>query len=257
MHRPMPAGGVNYGWKFLQGSLFPDSANPDCPRVGTLPVAEYSHDVGCTVVGGSVIVARSPWPERHLLRRRLLRGPVLGIARDDGDAWQMEELPRSPLVTGSGEDEAGNLYFTNCECGYGQPAPMQAGSLWMLVDANSVPEGAEVAPTGEGAPATPTEEEPATPASGSSESVALNSGEMYFEPSDFTIPADTDVTISISNANGALPHNFTIDGTDYAVDFEAGATAEIAVNLAAGTYEFYCDIPGHKEAGMVGTLTVE
>jgi uncharacterized cupredoxin-like copper-binding protein len=26
-------------------------------------------------------------------------------------------------------------------------------------------------------------------------------------------------------------------------------------NLPPGTYEFYCDVPGHKDAGMVGTLT--
>ena len=24
-----------------------------------------------------------------------------------------------------------------------------------------------------------------------------------------------------------------------------------------GTYEYYCNVPGHKQAGMVGTLTVE
>ena len=27
-------------------------------------------------------------------------------------------------------------------------------------------------------------------------------------------------------------------------------------NLAAGTYVFYCDQPGHRDAGMHGTLTV-
>jgi hypothetical protein len=29
------------------------------------------------------------------------------------------------------------------------------------------------------------------------------------------------------------------------------------VNAPAGTYTFICDVPGHEEAGMVGTLTVE
>ncbi|MBL8126400.1 MAG: PQQ-dependent sugar dehydrogenase, partial [Chloroflexia bacterium] len=51
------AGGFNYGWKFLQGShCFPDSMNPDCPKVGVLPVAEYPHDPsgGSTVIGGHV-----------------------------------------------------------------------------------------------------------------------------------------------------------------------------------------------------------
>ena len=36
-----------------------------------------------------------------------------------------------------------------------------------------------------------------------------------------------------------------------------GETQEIVVNAPAGTYEYYCNVPGHKQAGMVGTLTVE
>jgi uncharacterized cupredoxin-like copper-binding protein len=29
------------------------------------------------------------------------------------------------------------------------------------------------------------------------------------------------------------------------------------VNLKPGTYEFYCPVPGHEQAGMKGTLTVQ
>ncbi len=34
-------------------------------------------------------------------------------------------------------------------------------------------------------------------------------------------------------------------------------TKTFKVKLAAGTYTYYCSVPGHKEAGMVGTLTVK
>jgi uncharacterized cupredoxin-like copper-binding protein len=38
---------------------------------------------------------------------------------------------------------------------------------------------------------------------------------------------------------------------------QAGDTFTFTVaNLAAGTYVFYCDVPGHRAAGMEGTLTV-
>jgi hypothetical protein len=61
----------------------------------------------------------------------------------------MEELLDTTLfVTGSGEDEAGNIYFTSCECGYGQTAPNPRGALWMLVAADAVPDDATPAPAG-------------------------------------------------------------------------------------------------------------
>jgi uncharacterized cupredoxin-like copper-binding protein len=30
----------------------------------------------------------------------------------------------------------------------------------------------------------------------------------------------------------------------------------VTANLKPGTYEFYCSVPGHEQAGMKGTLTV-
>jgi uncharacterized cupredoxin-like copper-binding protein len=126
----------------------------------------------------------------------------------------------------------------------------------MLVDANNVPEGAELAPLeGEGSSATP-EASPAADSGDAAADVMVEAGEFFFEPAEFTIAADTDVGIQINNS-GSLPHDFTILETDYAVDFEAGATGELTVNLPAGTYQVDCTIPGHAEQGMVATLIVE
>jgi uncharacterized cupredoxin-like copper-binding protein len=33
-------------------------------------------------------------------------------------------------------------------------------------------------------------------------------------------------------------------------------TAKLKLNLKAGTYKFYCSVPGHRMAGMEGTITV-
>ena len=35
-----------------------------------------------------------------------------------------------------------------------------------------------------------------------------------------------------------------------------GGTKTFAVTLTAGTYTYYCSVPGHRQAGMQGTLTV-
>jgi plastocyanin len=55
-----------------------------------------------------------------------------------------------------------------------------------------------------------------------------------------------------------LPHNLLFDGIDgfkLAVHSK-GETAKGAVKLEPGIYLYYCDIPGHEEAGMDGFLTV-
>ncbi len=91
----------------------------------------------------------------------------------------------------------------------------------------------------------------------SADSVEISMVDLAFEPSDLTIPADTDATIVLTN-NGAAPHNFYFDDLDtHSGTLRPGDTETLTVNLPAGTYTFYCNVPGHRQAGMVGTLTVE
>ena len=109
---------------------------------------------------------------------------------------------------------------------------------------------------GSGTPATGE----ATPTSGGETAAAamtvdVVSYDIYFEPDELTIPANTDVTVVLPN-EGVTPHNFSIDALDISVDIAAGATEEVVINAPAGEYEFYCNVPGHKQAGMVGTLIV-
>jgi nitrite reductase (NO-forming) len=44
---------------------------------------------------------------------------------------------------------------------------------------------------------------------------------------------------------------------DIKVDLPAGQTTNVTIDAPAGTYTFYCSIPGHRQAGMEGTLTVK
>jgi plastocyanin len=96
----------------------------------------------------------------------------------------------------------------------------------------------------------------ASPAAGGS-AITVNAIDINWEEKELTIPADTDVTITVVN-KGLLQHDFKID--DLNVDsgmLDGGGTADVTVNAPAGTYEYYCSVAGHKEAGMVGTLTVQ
>lgn len=68
------------------------------------------------------------------------------------------------------------------------------------------------------------------------------------------------VTIDFTNPQ-PLPHDVKIESSD---GEEVGGTDTVSegsesatVELEPGTYTFYCSVPGHREAGMEGTLTVK
>ena len=64
--------------------------------------------------------------------------------------------------------------------------------------------------------------------------------------------------IEVKNA-GKFPHNLTIKGPGVSAatpDFNGGQTQKLSVDLKPGSYDFYCSIPGHKQAGMDQKVTV-
>ena len=74
------------------------------------------------------------------------------------------------------------------------------------------------------------------------------------------VPKELDVdegkiTLTLNNLD-AFPHDLTIDALGVKISLEADQTVTESFDAKPGVYEFYCSIPGHKEAGMVGSLTV-
>ena len=56
-----------------------------------------------------------------------------------------------------------------------------------------------------------------------------------------------------------LPHAIEIDGNGIEIKGQTvnkGGTSKASGDLKAGSYEFYCPVDSHKQAGMKGTLTV-
>ena len=86
--------------------------------------------------------------------------------------------------------------------------------------------------------------------------VTVKLEDIFFDPKEVTIPANTPIEFDLPNT-GASPHDFSIDALKISVAVEPGDTGKVVINAPAGTYEYYCNVPGHKEAGMVGTLTVK
>ncbi len=75
-----------------------------------------------------------------------------------------------------------------------------------------------------------------------------------FSPGDLEV-AEGEVTLAIANQD-AFEHDFTIDELDVQLVMGANETVEGTFEAIPGTYTFYCSIPGHREAGMEGTITV-
>jgi plastocyanin len=79
---------------------------------------------------------------------------------------------------------------------------------------------------------------------------------LKFDKSDYSAKTG-DVKIAYVD-DGSLTHTLLIkDKNGFKLQVSGrGDTKTGTVNLPAGSYTLYCDIPGHEQAGMKATLTV-
>jgi uncharacterized cupredoxin-like copper-binding protein len=82
---------------------------------------------------------------------------------------------------------------------------------------------------------------------------------MKFNPGGISVKAGQPVQLTLDN-QGKVVHDVRIEGPAQPVAIEvkpsAKGTATFSIDQP-GTYAFYCSQPGHREAGMKGTLTVQ
>ena len=67
------------------------------------------------------------------------------------------------------------------------------------------------------------------------------------------------VTITMDNPS-AVPHGIAVEGNGVDKDgkiVNQNGTSTVSASLKPGKYTFYCPVPGHRQAGMQGTLTVQ
>jgi uncharacterized cupredoxin-like copper-binding protein len=85
-------------------------------------------------------------------------------------------------------------------------------------------------------------------------------GALRFTKTKLTAKAGT-VTLVLKNpSSSGTQHGIAVEGKGVDKDGPTaapGGTSKVTVDLKPGTYEFYCPVDGHKQAGMEGKLTVE
>jgi uncharacterized cupredoxin-like copper-binding protein len=84
----------------------------------------------------------------------------------------------------------------------------------------------------------------------------IEGGNFFFDPKDSEAPAGID-EIKMESEGGL--HTLVFDDgkvPGFKLEASSGNSDELKVDLKPGKYTIYCDIPGHREAGMEGTITV-
>jgi glucose/arabinose dehydrogenase len=104
--------GVNYGWSLMEGQ---HCSRTGCDQSGlTLPVLEYNHSDGCSVIGGHVYRgAAIPHLQGQYFYADYCSGWVRSFRMAGGIAVEKTDWPTlrpGGQVTSFGEDSAGELY---------------------------------------------------------------------------------------------------------------------------------------------------
>jgi uncharacterized cupredoxin-like copper-binding protein len=169
--------------------------------------------------------------------------PALGSIDPDGYILRIDVSSRPPIdvrdvAANAGGRDLGPSHTDH----FGGQQPGTAGAAQAASTATPPPAATTSAATA------------AADVASSGEPVSLEAGNFYFDPNAVTIPAATPVTFAIKNV-AQIPHNFSIDALKISVALPPGETTQVTITAPAGSYQFYCNLPGHRSAGMIGTLT--
>jgi len=86
--------------------------------------------------------------------------------------------------------------------------------------------------------------------------LAMTANDFMFTPDTLTVKSGTPVRLRVRNVSQDA-HNFTSPALGVSVALPAGKTTSVAFTpTRPGVYWFWCSLPGHVQAGMVGKLTV-
>jgi plastocyanin len=207
-------------------------------------------------------------------------GTVLTEGGHLNEPLGMALAPNGNIITSNGGD--GNMVETTPA---GQQIAVQtadkktgAGSLFGMVLApegkgiyfvddgentlNLLHEGQPASPVGSSTTTQSSTTAAASASAGASENLSLEAdaeGQLKYGKTSLTAKAGK---VSIDFTNMAPEgHNVTVESASGekvgATPTFQGGSKSLNLNLKPGTYKFFCSVPGHRMAGMEGTLTVK
>jgi plastocyanin len=233
------------------------------PRAGAVALAAVAL-AGCSVKGSdnaNLIAGKQQFVARcgscHVLARASTKG-IVGPNLDEAFRQSLSEGFKRGVVRGIVE---GQVLNPNPEGAMpknlagGQTLRDIASYVSQVVDRPGQDTGllgSAVQPAGAGAPA--------VEKGGKLAIAASPTGQLAYVTNKATATAGP-VAIEMPNTSG-VSHNIAVQqGTSGAVlgasSFIAKGTTTVNVTLKPGTYTFFCQVPGHRQAGMEGTLTVK
>jgi len=87
--------------------------------------------------------------------------------------------------------------------------------------------------------------------------VRIVSTEFQYTPVQLRVAAGRAITLVLDNSGAETEHNLFLPALGFRLQAKAGEIArENTVFEKPGEYEFICDLPGHRDSGMMGTLIV-
>jgi glucose/arabinose dehydrogenase len=109
----------NFGWDVFEGSEVHEDKPLTPGGILVEPLAEYSHDLGCSVTGGYVYRGEELRDEAwgRYFFGDYCSGRIWSIARSNGQASRRGHAFRIPEITSFGEDLDGELYALSREGG--------------------------------------------------------------------------------------------------------------------------------------------
>ncbi len=130
-----------------------------------------------------------------------------------------------------------------------------ATSLLLAGCGASVPDGAaEAEPMA--APEGHPDHDPVMPV-GPGGDLEMDAGDFWFEITD-GLPVTGEIEVTGNNVSNSF-HDIHFAGAaegSEIIEMDGGETSSGTVLLFPGDITFWCDVPGHREAGMEGTVTV-